>query len=192
MSFPFRSQQLSVLPEHDHEYYERPIDVRRSLEGGEASCNLHAVSKDGSRRTTTSIDNQLYQAADDQGKESTDASEDGSASEPEEIKRGWFVAFISRRIHLPKGAFKELCEKQKAREEAADLRPRRGMFLLPLMSPYNPISLYWLGFMLLFDLTYTVISCMQSSHGVWNFFHAVKNRRRSGCRSTLLSVPRRT
>jgi len=36
--------------------------------------------------------------------------------------------------------------------------PRRGIFFLPLVSPYHPFCLLWMALMLLFDLTYTVSS----------------------------------
>jgi hypothetical protein len=79
-------------------------------------------------------------------------------SEPEvdaDEERGWFVAFIVRRINVPKHVWMDLAGEGE--DEGAPKRKRtRGIFGFYLIPPYHPVCLCWLGFMLLFDIIYTV------------------------------------
>ena len=83
---------------------------------------------------------------------------------------GWFITFVARRILLPKRLWMSLQQQRMLREQGGIANdtgmlpqpqkmqqwPRRSIFFLPIISPFNPWSLTWLSFMLLFVVTYTV------------------------------------
>jgi hypothetical protein len=135
---------LSILPEHCAEDYieelEDPIVEHISSNIGNAS-----------RRTE-----ELYQ---DDGKLSAGSQtyHDAQLEDDESLqKRGWFVTFVSRRITLPKRAWRLLEARRIAINSAAATNPRKGIFMTSTIQPYSSLCLTWTSFMLLFDLTFTV------------------------------------
>ncbi|GAX80758.1 hypothetical protein CEUSTIGMA_g8193.t1 [Chlamydomonas eustigma] len=135
--------QLSILPEHNAEdsvaeVKELNVDHISSNIGNESRRTEELYHDDGKLSPTS----QRYQYAQLQHDEPLQ-------------RRGWFVTFVSRRITLPKRAWRSLDARRLAISTEKAKSPRHGLFLFPTIEPYSSACLAWMSFMLLFDLTYT-------------------------------------
>lgn len=123
-----------------------------------ASVNARAESTDG--RTTSSASR-----ASQAGDVALAAEVDGPGEEQQEAEQhGWAVNFVVSRIGVPKKLWQGLVMQPDGRMQTCDPQSRRGIFGLHILSPFHPIAVAWVSFMLLFDLIYTVGAASRSFH----------------------------
>ena len=147
--------QLSVLPEQQSEK-DSDEDDEKSKE------SEHEV-----RRESEANENPPPQSIGTSPSEAKHGIESlpQSIDPPPNSQHGWLETFIARRITVSRRLWDSL-QSQKKKLSRALLHdknsqlakqkgPRRSIFLMPIVSPFNPVCLLWMAMMLLFDLTYT-------------------------------------
>lgn len=159
-------QQLSVLPEHQSEQDSDEDEKSEVLEDSE-----HAVG-----RESEANENPPPQSIGTNPKHGGEGLPQPRADPPQN-SHGWLETFIARRITVSRHMWNSLQSQKKKLSRAlmhgensqlAEQKgPRRSIFLMPLVSPFNPVCLLWMAMMLLFDLTYT------ASTGIDRFMQSI-------------------
>uniref|UniRef100_A0A7R9Z6P8 Cyclic nucleotide-binding domain-containing protein n=1 Tax=Chlamydomonas euryale TaxID=1486919 RepID=A0A7R9Z6P8_9CHLO len=114
---------------------------------------------DGGRRNSDYLnedEDDFFHPSDEDADSAGSTGSMSSWSDEDEEDRGAFVEFIVRRIEAPKDTWNALPEAVALHEELPPpVKLRRSVYGLPLVPPYHPVCLAWLGGMLLFDIVYT-------------------------------------
>eukprot|EP00955_Chlamydomonas_euryale_P087487 364298-Chlamydomonas_euryale.AAC.4 len=127
---------------------------------------------DGGRRNSDYLnedEDDFFHPSDEDADSAGSTGSMSSWSDEDEEDRGAFVEFIVRRIEAPKDTWNALPEAVALHEELPPpVKLRRSVYGLPLVPPYHPVCLAWLGGMLLFDIVYTVsLSYVQRAGKNW-------------------------
>lgn len=149
---PARNSDLAALPRDPSRHGRDPSRHGRSSTGDAYDNDFYEGQgwEDGA---------ESGRGTDEEESDVESANSTGSMSswtDDDEDDHGAFVEFIVRRIDVPQKTWLSLPESSSIQAHKAMPPRRRSIFGLPLIPPYHPVCLAWLGGMLLFDVIFTV------------------------------------
>ena len=195
------SNTLSAVPYRADNALRGRQGIPRIIMDREEDTSTRSLSP---RRTLSALperDNEYHDSDEEENDKIETSSEQAGEAQPDpksshdDHGHGWLVTFIARRITVSRSMWSKyqwsMYQHKRRNRDSTTVAfgdtdttmrkepPRRGIFFMPLVSPYNPICLFWMTLMLLFDLTYTVSAQGAQSTDSFHTMHSMITYRMS-------------